>query len=109
MLFTCAEDFYGKVSQIKRVSREEEKELFICMKSGDVGARRRIVESYLVVVAARIKRLPKDMQSLDLIYSCIQALERAVDQFNFLQDGETFTHQLCSITQREIARHIAKK
>jgi len=109
MLFTCAEDFFHKASKIKRLSRQEEKDLFVCMKAGDMTARERIIESYLVIVAARIRRLPKDMQSLDLIYSCIQALERAVDQFNFLQEGETFTHRLCSITQREFARHIVKK
>lgn len=109
MLFTCAEDFFNKVSKIKRLSRQEEKDLFVCMKAGDMTARGRIIENYLVIVAARIRRLPKDMQSLDLIYSCIQALERAVDQFNFLQESETFTHRLCSITQREFTRHIVKK
>ena len=74
MLFTCAEDFFHKASKIKRLSRQEEKDLFVCRKAGDMTARERIIESYLVIVAARIRRLPKDMQSLDLIYSCIQAL-----------------------------------
>ena len=70
-------------------------------------ARERIIESYLVIVAARIKRLPKNMQSLDLIYNCIQTLGCAVDQFNFLQEAEPFAHRLCLIVQREITRQIA--
>ncbi len=109
MLFTCAEDFFHKASKIKRLSRQEEKDLFICMKAGDMTARERIIESYLVIVAARIRRLPKDMQSLDLIYSCIQALECAVDQFNFLQEGETFAHKVCLVAQKEFTQNIAKK
>ena len=109
MLFTCAEDFFNKVSKIKRLSRQEEKALFVCMKAGDMTARERIIESYLVIVAARIRRLPKHMQSLDLIYSCIQALERAVDQFNFLQECEPFTHKVCLLCQKEFAKNIAKK
>ena len=106
MLFISAEDFFDKVSKIKRLSSQEEKEHFARMKAGGATARERIVESYLVIIAARIRRLPKDMQSLDLIYRCIQRLEREVDHFDFLQAGEAFTHRVSSFTQREIVRYI---
>ena len=109
MLFTCAEDFFEKSLQRGRLSREEEKTLFLRMKAGDASAHERMVESYLVIVAATIKRLPKEHQSLDLIYHCVQALEQSVDKFDFLQDGEAFLHRLSLVLRGEITKHIAKQ
>ncbi len=108
MLFICAEDFFNKALTAKRLSRQEEEDIFARMRAGDTVAREQMIEGYLAVVAARIKRLPKDMQSLDLIYSCMQALERAVDQFDFSQEGEPFTHRLGLLIKRELTRSIAK-
>lgn len=64
------------------------------MKKGDAFAREQLIESYFPMVAAHIKRTASHMQSLGLIVYCQQALEKAVDNFNFLQDGETFAHRL---------------
>ena len=109
MLFTSASDFFEKTAKMKRLSREEEKETAVLMNAGEISARERIIESYLIVVALQIKRLSKDMHSLALIYGCVEALERAVDNFNFLQDNETFMHRLSLITKKEFTNYIAKQ
>lgn len=64
------------------------------MKEGYAEARQAIVNSYLPMVVSYIRRSPKELQTLETIYSCIRSLEKGVDGFNFLQDSETFTHHL---------------
>ena len=109
MLYNSAEDFYNQVSNIKRISREEEINCAQLMKENNNEARQMIVNSYLIVIAARIKRLPKEYQSLELIYRCIDVLEKAVDTFNFFQDGETFMHSLCIRLQSTVTRYVVDK
>ena len=109
MLFTCVEDFYNKADGAPRMSRDEEKEAFALMKSGDEQARERLVESYLFLVASRIKRLPAEMQSLELVYRSVESLECAVDKYDFSGDGDMFAHQLGFVVQREITKYIAEK
>ena len=108
MIFTCAKDFYEKVSTINKITREEEKSLAKAMRNGDEHAREKLIESYLIFVAARIKRTP-NAQSLDLIYHCISALENAVEKFDFLQESETFSHRLSLLLDKEIVSYIARK
>lgn len=93
-LFISVDDFFQKVRSVTRLSRADEKDLALKMKDGDTEARQAIVNSYLPMVASYIHRSPKELQTLETIYSCIQSLEKGVDCFNFLQDSETFTHHL---------------
>ena len=94
MVYLSAEDFYEKVSHITRMTRQEEIECARRMKDGDLMAREALVSNYLPLVASHMKRLQKEKQTFGLLLYCIQALEKAVDSFNFLQEGETFAHRL---------------
>ena len=107
MIFSCAKDFYEKVATVQKLTREEEKTLAKAMQNGDSVAREKIIENYLVFVAARIKRTAYP-QSLDLIYHCVSALEQAVDKFDFLQDNEPFSHRLSLLLGKEIVSYIAR-
>lgn len=109
MLFISAEDFFQKVRDIQKHSAAEEKILAARMKAGDADARQAIVNSYLPMVAANIKRYPKELQTLDTVYTCIQSLEVGVDRFNFLQDSETFTHHLGWRLRQCLTRCIVEK
>ena len=106
MLYTCAEDFFQYAFTTKRISREEEIEYAKLMKVNDSVARQAIINGYIPVVAARIRRLPKECQSLELIYRCIDVLEKTTDTFNFLQEGETFLHTLSVRLQPVINRYV---
>lgn len=94
MLFITVDDFFQKVHSTTRLSRNDEKKYALKMKEGDAEARQAIVNSYLTMVASYIRRSPKELQTLETIYSCVRSLEKGVDGFNFLQDSETFTHHL---------------
>ena len=94
MLFISVDDFFQKVRGTTRLSRTDEKDFALKMKKGDAGARQAIVNSYLPMVASYIRCSPKELQTLETIYCCIHSLEKGVDNFNFLQDSETFTHHL---------------
>lgn len=94
MLFVTVDDFFQKVQSTTRLSRNDEKNYALKMKEGDAEARQAIVNSYLPMVASYIRRSPKELQTLETVYSCIRSLEKGVDGFNFLQDSETFTHHL---------------
>ena len=78
------------------------------MKAGDASARARLIESYLPMVVATVKRSPAFMQTLGFVFSCLNELEKAVDSFNFLQDGETFTHRLSWYMRQVTTRYIAE-
>ena len=94
MLFITVDDFFQKIHGTTRLSRNDEKYYALKMKEGDAEARQAIVNSYLPMVASYIRRSPKELQTLETIYSCVRSLEKGVDGFNFLQDSETFTHHL---------------
>ena len=94
MLFITIEEFYEKAKQCRRLSRQEEKDCALQMQNGDEAARSRLIESYVPMVAGHIRHLKTSLQTLGMAVYCMQALEAAVNQFNFLQDSEPFSHHL---------------
>lgn len=94
MLFTGVEDFLTQTSNLRRLSREEEKALAQAMADGDEAARQALVNGYLSLAAAHIRRAPREIQTLHTVYACVAAVEKGVDSFNFFQEGETFAHHL---------------
>lgn len=106
MLFINVQDFYNKACEYKKLTREEEKALAQRMKD-DPEARQALINSYLPMTAGFIDRLKDDYQSLELVYRCIQALEKCVDSFNFQQDGETFAHRYNWYLRQTITKYIA--
>ena len=109
MLFISAEDFISRASKLPRMTREEEKRCAQSILQGDTEARERLVQSYLPLVAAHVRRAPKSIQTLKTVYCCIVALEKGVDSFNFLQDGEPFSHHLSWSMRQCITRCIAER
>lgn len=107
MLFISVQDFLEQAAAAPRLSRAEEKELAVRMRAGDESAREKLVRSYFPLVAAHIRRAPQRVQTLHSVYSCIKALDLGVDQFNFLQEGETFAHHLAWRERQCLARCIA--
>lgn len=107
MIYVSAKDFYEKVSSLSVMSRQEEIECARQMKTGDTLARERMIQSYLPMVASHIKK--SHMQSLGMIFYGIQALEKAVDSFDFLQDSETFAHRLSWYLRQATTRYIADR
>lgn len=94
MLFISVEDFFEKTKEMTKLTREEERLCAIRKAQGDMDAREKLLQSYLPVVAAVIRRAPKEIQTLKTVYRCVASLEEGVDRFDFLQDGETFLHHL---------------
>ena len=108
MRFITVEDFYEQAAEIPRLTREEEVRCAQAMRDGDTDARARLIEGYLPMVAAHIRR-SGDLQSLALVYSCCDTLEKGVDKFNFLQEGETFSHHLSWRLRQCTTRYIADR
>ena len=94
MIYLSVEDFFDQASRYSRLSREEEKLCAVKKNGGDAKAREALINSYLPFVAALIRRQPKENQRLHTVYACIKVLDKAVDEFNFLQERETFTPYL---------------
>lgn len=108
MIFISVEDFFEQVGACTALTRQEEMDCARRMENGDASARERLIQSYLPVVASRIKHCPPHLQTLGLVIYCQQALEKAVDSFNFLQDSETFTHRLSWGLRQAVTRYIAE-
>ena len=108
MIFVSAEDFFDKASAIPRLTREEEKELARRMAAGDAEARTRLIEGYLPVAAARIRRLPRKFQTLGMVLYCVHYTARAVDSFDFSQDQEPFIHRLSWSLRNAVAAYIVR-
>lgn len=107
MLFISVEDFFRSAKAAPPMPREQEKALAVRMAGGDKAARDALVRRYLPMAASYVRRLPREVQTLRSVYACISALEAGVDRFNFLQDGETFTHHLSWRLRQCITRCIA--
>ena len=106
MIYISVDDFYEKVSAFSGMSRQEEIECARQMKNGDILARERLIQSYLPMVAAHIKRVASHRQSLGMILYCQQALEKAVDSFDFFQDSELFSHRLSWYLRQAVTKYI---
>lgn len=107
MVYISAEDFCKKASAHHRLSRQEELECAQGMKNADSLARQRLIQGYLPMVAGHVRRQPEHMQSVGLVAYCLQALERAVDSFDFFQEGESFSHRLSWHLRQASTRYIA--
>ncbi len=108
MIYVSVDDFYEKASLCKRLTREEELECARKMKAGDKEAREQLIQSYIPVVAGYIKHTKSHLQNLGLVLYCIQALEKAVDSFDFIQDSETFSHRLSWHLRQAVTRYIVR-
>ena len=108
MLYISAEDFFEKADQCRVLSRQEEIACAQNMTDGDSSARERLIESYTPMVAAHIKRSKPHMRTLGLVMYCMQALEKAVDSFDFLQDSESFSHRLNWYLRQAVASYLVR-
>ena len=108
MVYISVNDFLEKVSDIEALSRSEEVACAKRMKEGDMAARERLIQGYLPFLAGYIRHLPKHRQSLGLVLYCLQALEKAVDHFNFLQDSEPFSHRLNWYIRQAVTSYIVR-
>lgn len=109
MIYISTDDFFKKTSQLPRLGREEELEYAKQMKNGDQEARKTLICGYLPMVAAHIKRQPQHLQTLELVMRCQATLEKAVDSFDFSQNGETFTHRLSWHLRQTVTRYVADR
>ena len=109
MFFYSAEDFFEKCGKFQALSREEERELAQRMKAGDGHARQCIIEGYLPLVAAYVKRMPPQFRTLRMALYCCHALEKAVDAFNFFQESESFSHRLSWYLRNASVKYIADR
>ena len=108
MIFVTIEDFYEKAENCRALTRQEELECAEKMKLGDTSARTRIIESYLPMTARHVRHAKPEMQTLSMALYCVDALEKAVDSFNFLQDSETFAHRLSWYLRNAVVKYIAE-
>ena len=108
MNYISIEDFYKKADSCSNISRQEE---IVCakkMKTGDIVAREKLIQSYTPMVAGHIKHMKPHLQTLGLVLYCMQALEKAVDSFDFLQDSESFSHRLSWHLRQAAANYIVR-
>ena len=109
MVYISVKDFYEKSGSCYVMNLQEEIECARQMKNGDNDARERLIQSYVPMVARHIKRMQPHMQNLGLVLYCMQALEKAVDSFDFLQDSETFSHRLSWGLRQATTNYIVNK
>ena len=108
MVYVSIEDFYEKAGFCKVLARQEELELAKKMKTGDPVAREKLIESYMPMVAGHIKHAKPHLQTLGLVLYCVQALEKAVDSFDFTQNSEPFSHRLSWWLRQAVAEYIVR-
>lgn len=104
MLFINVEEFFRVAKDARRLTREEEKLYATKMMEGDTEAREILIYSYFYFVAAYIKRYAPKIQTLNSVYQFLDTLEKAVDQFDFLQDNYTFINHLSKLFRQCITR-----
>jgi len=105
MVFVSVDDFFEKVGTCTVLTRQEEIECAKQMENGDAAARERLIQSYMPMLASYIKQAKPDIRTFGLVLYCQQALEKAVDSFDFLQDSETFTHRLSLHLRQAVVKY----
>ena len=108
MIYIDIEEFYEKASAYARLTRQEEIEYAKAMNAGDTTAREKLIQSYIPMVAGYIKHMKPHLRTLGLALYCMQALEKAVDSFDFLQDCEPFSHRLSWWLRQAVANYIVR-
>lgn len=108
MIYISIDDFYEKAALCKVLSRQEEIECARKMKNGDIIAREELIQSYIPMMAGHIKHTKPHMQTLGLVLFCQQALENAVDSFDFLQDSEPFSHRLSWALRQAVTKYMVR-
>lgn len=109
MVFSSIEDFYRQAENCSRLSRQEEIACAKAMKNGDDAAREKLIQSYIPMAAGHVKHLKPDFQTFGCVLYCVQALEKAVDSFDFLQESETFSHRLSWWLREVSVQYIVRK
>ena len=109
MLFISAEDFFTQVSTVSPLTKEETKRLGAQLAVGDTSAREQLIRGHLPFVAGYIRRGPRDLQTLHTVYACIEALEKAVDRFDFTRENTHFVDALSRTMRQCITRCIAER
>lgn len=109
MLYTCVQDFFEKTAGQPRLSRAEERALALRMAQGDAAARHQLQGGYLPMVAGHLRHCAPHLQTLRHLYLCLQALDNAMDAFDFLQDSEPFSHRLSWHLRQATVRCIADR
>lgn len=109
MIYISINDFYEKAASCQTLSRQEEIECAIRMKEGDDSAREKLIQSYMPMVAGHVKHAKPHMQNLGMVMYCMQALEKAVDSFDFTQDSESFSHRLSWWLRQATVNYIVKR
>ena len=108
MLFISAEDFFTQAKTISPLTREAEIALAREMPQ-NAAARERLIRSYFPMAANYLRRLPRELQTLQAVYTCLASLEKGVDSFHFLQEGERFSHHLAWRLRQCITRILADR
>ena len=108
MRYISIEDFYQKADSCSCISRQEEIAYAKAMKTGDPAARKKLIESYIPMVAGHIRHMKPHMQTFGLVLYCMQALEKAVDSFDFLQESEPFSHRLSWHLRQAVTKYIVR-
>ncbi|MBQ7379514.1 MAG: hypothetical protein IJW70_07560 [Clostridia bacterium] len=106
MLFISSEQFLVQANALKKLTRQQEKAAYVQMRAGNKDAKESLVESYLPVVAAMAKRVSTGEPSMELVCRMVATLEREVEQFDFSQESEPFTHRLSLVLKKVVAEYI---
>ena len=101
--------FMKKTNCLFVIKREEEIQCAQQLQEGNIEGREKIVNGYLLYVAKEILHLPRKYQTLELVYRCCQMLEREVENFDFRQDSENFSHRLSNCLRKTITCYIAER
>ena len=105
--FTDINDFFNKATKAEKLSREQEIACAAQAKAKDAEAFERLIQSYLPVIASYLRRVGKEMQSMELLYRLLHVLRREADAFDFAQDSEPFMHRLSLRLKQAVTAYVA--
>ena len=93
-------------SKLKALSNDEQQELLIRIKSGDMKAREKMIQGNLKLVLSVLKRFNNRKENLDDLFQvgCI-GLMKAIDNFD-LTHNVRFSTYACPMIIGEVRRHL---
>lgn len=108
MLYISPKDFYNQIAYFKKLSREAEIECAIKMHNGDTVAKEKLIDSYLPILGAFLKRWAiEGKPPMKLIYQGILVLEDSIQSFDFEKNDPQFAQFLENKIKIMITQYIS--
>ena len=108
MLFKSVDDFLNEKHHLSPFLKQEEVAAARALFLGSEAEKATLYGRYLAFVRIKFSRLPKNLQTLELVYRCQSELTRAMEGFDFEGSKSPFSRILSLRLNKLFTEYLAE-